>query len=114
MPDNLKSIKYTNGSLSSAIRSTKMRMDAMGKSIRAAERRMNDDIEDIYDRMHPDRINSLHTGEKTVINISLQGEIVAINGLEETVDVDVVVQGNMVYRFSDVPIECVAAMIEEK
>lgn len=66
MPENLKLIKYTNGSLSSAIRSTKMRMDDMVKSIRAAERRMNDDIEDIYDRMHPDRINSLHTGEKTV------------------------------------------------
>jgi hypothetical protein len=114
MTDNLKLIKYTNGSLSSAIRSAKMRMDAMGKSIRAAERRMNNDIEDIYDRTHPDRINSLHTGEKTVINVSLRGEIVAINGLEETVDVDVIVPGNMVCRFDGVPIECVVTMIEEK
>lgn len=106
-------IKYTNGSLCSSIRQAKMRMDAMGKSIQKAERRMNDDIEDIYDRVHLDKINSLRTGENTVINISLRGEIVLINGSDDTVDVDVVVPGNMICRFCGVPMECVVVNDDE-
>lgn len=109
MPENLKSVKYTNGSLSSAIRSAKMRMDAMGKSIQKAEQRMNDDIENIYDRVHRNKINSLHVGEDVVINVSLRGEIASIDGIEDVIDVDVIVPGNMIYRFNGVPMECVVA-----
>jgi len=92
------------------------RMNRMRAAIDVVERKMLKDSEDIYDRrpISADEIKNLRIGDKANTIVSMNVQIVSIDGESETVDVDIIDRGNgsVFGRLCNVPIDAISPICE--
>ena len=92
------------------------RMNRMCAAIDVVEWKMLKDAEDIYDRrpMRGDEIKNLRIGDRVNAIMSMNVQIVSIDGESETVDVDIIDRDDGRYfgRICNVPIDVISSTCE--